>query len=169
MKRKQDIIASRPSVRDEIESFSIPEPMSGCFLWLRSVNSRGYAQLGLFNTTVLVSRVLCVLYRGMDLDNPGWVAMHSCDNPICVNWSHIKPGTQKENIDDARAKNRLAKGIKNGAFLHHHHKLSEDDVRQIRKLYANGDISGPELAKRFNVGRSAIYNVLDGVTWRHVK
>ena len=34
----------------------------------------------------------------------GMVVMHLCDNPPCVNPSHLKPGTQKQNVWDYHGK-----------------------------------------------------------------
>ena len=36
----------------------------------------------------------------------GKVVMHTCDNTVCCNPSHLKVGTQKENVDDMLAKGR---------------------------------------------------------------
>lgn len=46
-------------------------------------------------------------------------------------------------------------------------KLTEDAVRRIRRLYPK--VSGPKLAERFGVSASAIYAVLNGRKWTHVK
>jgi hypothetical protein len=48
------------------------------------------------------------------------------------------------------------------------HKLTEDDVRSIRLMYATGDWLQRELATDFNVWQSCISKVLLGKTWRHV-
>lgn len=40
-------------------------------------------------------------------DVSGKVVMHSCDNPPCVNPSHLTPGTQADNIHDAMSKGRM--------------------------------------------------------------
>jgi hypothetical protein len=36
----------------------------------------------------------------------GMLGCHSCDNPICVNPSHVWPGTDLDNFHDAKAKGR---------------------------------------------------------------
>lgn len=39
----------------------------------------------------------------------GYVVMHTCDNPPCVNPAHLRCGTVRDNIRDASAKKRLAR------------------------------------------------------------
>ena len=41
----------------------------------------------------------------------GKVVMHRCDNPICFRYDHLKIGTQKENMEDARRKGRTPTAI----------------------------------------------------------
>jgi len=36
----------------------------------------------------------------------GTVLRHSCDNPTCCNWRHLKPGTQRDNVQDMDIKGR---------------------------------------------------------------
>lgn len=57
---------------------------------------------------------------------------------------------------------------------HEHHgtanpnaKLSEDDVRNIRKLLAEG-VSGPKIARQFGVNHGAVYEIKNGKKWTHV-
>lgn len=57
---------------------------------------------------------------------------------------------------------REARGSQNGRA-----KLTEDDVREVRRLRAEG-WSGPALARKFSVTRNAIYRALAGDTWNHV-
>ena len=42
---------------------------------------------------------------GRELE-PGEVARHTCDNPICVNPDHLLPGTQRDNVDDMMRRGR---------------------------------------------------------------
>lgn len=46
-------------------------------------------------------------------------------------------------------------------------KLTEDDVRLIKKELKNG-VSGAELGRRFGVARTHIYNIKSGRTWSHI-
>lgn len=39
---------------------------------------------------------------------PGLVVMHTCDNPSCVEITHLRLGTQRENLADRDAKGRNA-------------------------------------------------------------
>lgn len=41
--------------------------------------------------------------------DPGLVLLHQCDNKLCVNPAHMKPGTQQENIADMDRKGRRGK------------------------------------------------------------
>jgi hypothetical protein len=61
----------------------IPEPMSGCFLWLDGVSRRGYGQLKYHGRDYGAHRFSWMLHRG---DIPaGMCVLHKCDTPSCVN------------------------------------------------------------------------------------
>ena len=95
------------SARRRIEERSIPEPNSGCWLWLGSVNSRGYGTMGHRGKTAVASRLSYQVFVG----DPGDLnVLHRCDIPSCVNPEHLFVGTQQENIDDCRSKGRFRPG-----------------------------------------------------------
>jgi hypothetical protein len=48
----------------------------------------------------------------------GMYACHKCDNTKCVNPEHIFPGTQRDNINDAKQKGRLATGDRHGSHTY---------------------------------------------------
>ena len=60
----------------------------------------------------------------------GFVVMHICDTPSCINIEHLKLGTQKENVQDCINKSRkwIPDGIKNPKA-----KLTEEQVIEIRE------------------------------------
>jgi hypothetical protein len=47
-------------------------------------------------------------------------------------------------------------------------KLTEKEIPEICRLYANGGISQRALAAKYNVTCATIHDVLHNVTWRHV-
>lgn len=96
--------------------------------------------------------------------------LHKCDNPACVRPSHLFLGSQMENYQDMKKKGRerRAKGSD-----HYYAKLSESDVKKIRKQYIKGSGRNRRgnsaiLAKKFGVSQSTITDVVNR-HWRHVK
>jgi hypothetical protein len=50
----------------------------------------------------------------------------------------------------------------------HNAKITRDDVREIRRLYATGKYTQTEIAERFGVQTGIVWSVVHGKTWRHV-
>lgn len=47
-------------------------------------------------------------------------------------------------------------------------RLTEESVREIRRIYAAGEAGQVALAKRFNVTQTTVWRVLNGGGWAHV-
>jgi IS30 family transposase len=47
-------------------------------------------------------------------------------------------------------------------------KLTEDDVIEIRRLYAAGECTQCELAERFDVAHTSIHRVVRRRTWANI-
>ena len=81
----------------------------GCYIYQGYTDNKGYPRItvgnkpvtGFILTRVLLARKLNKNYE--DLDN----VCHSCDNPSCINSTHLFEGTQQDNIKDASKKGRL--------------------------------------------------------------
>lgn len=125
-----------------------------CWPWLGKVDADGYAHLRGHR----VNRLIAGRKAGRPLYEDE-VAMHSCDNPSCCNPSHIKIGTQLENILDRCAKDRSAAGIKNGRA-----KLTPEIVSSMRE----SSTSMQTLASIHGVDKSTVRAVLARKTWRKV-
>ena len=48
------------------------------------------------------------------------------------------------------------------------HKLSEDDVRQIRKSFLIGKCKKIRLAEKYNVSHPTIHRIISGEKWKHI-
>jgi len=94
---------------------------------------------------------------------------HHCDRPLCVRPDHLFVGTQADNMADMAAKGRRRHftGRPQKGETNYYAKLTEDDVRTIRKLEADG-ISRKVIAERFGIHPSNIYYIVSRKTWTHV-
>jgi hypothetical protein len=74
-----------------------PEPMSGCWLWTGSTNRTGYGLTwdSAPKRTVIAHRFIYELLVG-PIVKP--TLDHKCRVRCCVNPSHVKPATSRENI-----------------------------------------------------------------------
>ncbi len=93
----------------------------------------------------------------------GMYICHHCDNPPCVNSEHLFLGTPKDNTKDKFSKNRgnLPKGDE-----HWKSKLTNKDVKKIRKLYANKKYKQVELSEMFGVTQAQISYIVNDIFWK---
>ena len=92
------------------------------------------------------------------------VVRHKCDNPRCVNPEHLEGGTQKDNMDDMKKRNR-AGDCRNFGAANGRTKLNPCDVAAIRKSYIRGSRThgSSALAKQFSISTSQVHRVVKGV------
>lgn len=127
-------MAEKLDILDMLERNSIPEPNSGCWLWLRGV-AGGKNKYPVWGGKEREKKYpvrrqashLALMVRGVVVPR-GFDACHSCDNPFCVNPDHLFVGTRKANMLDAQAKGRLV-GYGKREFCKQGHPLSGDNVR----------------------------------------
>jgi hypothetical protein len=74
-----------------------------CWEWLGPRNNSNYGRVGLR----YAHRVACERAHG-PAPSPDSVAMHSCDNPPCVNPAHLSWGSQSENVKASWTRTRKA-------------------------------------------------------------
>lgn len=123
----------------------------GCWTWKASFFKCGYGKTSYKGSINNAHRVIWILLNG----DPGdLVVMHTCDNYACVRPSHLRLGTQRENLHDMTRKGR------NGAAI-----LTPAQVVEIRHLHKHGHASS-DLAQKFGVKPCTIYNLLAGRTWK---
>ena len=134
-----------------------------CWHWLGWKTPGGYGRFGFENKNWIVTRLMWSSFYGYLPDEI--LVLHRCDNPSCVNPSHLFLGTIQDNIADCVAKNRHAKGEKK-PFA----KLNPKQVLAIRKELSEGVKYGslPILAAKYGVTAQTISNVNSGRTWSHI-
>lgn len=162
MNIKEHIEARRTrgwSLEAKLAHWSIPEPNSGCLLWLSDCNEDGYGMLWWDGRMQGAHRLSWERVNGPLA--PGMRALHKCDVRCCINDAHLFAGTQGDNVADMVAKGRNRPPI---GEAHPGARLTAEDVRFIRSSALLQD----ELAARFGVNRTAISKVRNRISWRHL-
>lgn len=155
--------------KERFDSSYSPEALTGCWLWNGSQQgSNGYGRLKVDGKPQMAHRVSYRLFKGEIPD--GYVVMHSCDTPLCVNPSHLSVGTPQNNENDKKRKGRQAKGkslslaqenyLKRGEKSKSH-KLKEHQVNEIKQM----TIPQRQIAKIFGVTQATISLIKTGKTW----
>ncbi len=133
----------------------------GCWEWTAVKLRGGYGQLSVVGRLQYAHRVAYQLYVGEIPD--GLKVCHRCDNPACVNPSHLFLGTQADNMRDCCNKGRFAdrSGERSGNA-----KLTTEQAKAIKTMRSEGARSD-DLARLFKVSQSTVYRIIRCDIWRN--
>lgn len=143
---------------DRLMEMFIPEPMSGCWLWLGHHNKSGHGKITIADGTKrgrkeYAHRVSWLLFRGPIPD--GLHVLHDCDNPFCVNPDHLHLGTHADNMREASERGYSWKN-----------RSKKLDLDAVKHILASPE-TGSSLAKKFGVSPGMISMVRRRKTWTH--
>src|ERR1017187_4265244 len=97
-----------------------------CWMWTGTRNASGHGrlmwQIGTWSMTY-THRIAWFLETGKW---PEPCALHKCDNPSCVRFSHLYEGTKAQNSKDMVERGRSARGERQPI-----HKLTDDKVEAV--------------------------------------
>ena len=143
-----------------VERFWAKVVKSGaCWEWTASKALKGYGQFVPIEGDRWLSHrfswlISCGAFR------PSLCVCHHCDNPGCVNPSHLFLGTRADNNRDMRMKGRAVVPGLSGES-HGSAKLSLGDVRNIR-LDSRPSL---DIAREYGVHYNTIRNIIRGDRW----
>lgn len=127
---------------------------SSCWTWTGASNESGYGRFFLGRQEYRAHRVAFAIGKNTGL--PGLVMVcHRCDNPACVNPSHLFIGLAADNNADKASKGRSAVPR---AMMNGNGKLSDDDVR----LVLTSNQTGASLARQLGVSTALISMIRTG-------
>jgi hypothetical protein len=167
-----------------------------CHDWTAVVGSNGYGQIGGGKgrkRAMGAHRAAWELASGMPVPD-GMMVGHTCDRALCVRndtagvyvvngrefprFGHLWLGTLQDNNEDMFAKGRAFWQMypehprqtlnRRRGEEHARAMLMDDQVREIRRLYALGGVYQRDLAKQFGVSVMTVNYIVRGMTWRHL-
>jgi hypothetical protein len=133
----------------------------GCWLWTASCHDFGYGQIGKgghLGAPIKSHVASWLLHFGPVPD--GMCVCHKCDNPPCVNPSHLFLGTRAENLADMRAKKRGARGESHGMK-----KLTQHQVDRMRSLHIPGVTTYESIGIEFGVSGEMASRIIRNLNW----
>lgn len=133
-----------------------------CLIWPYAKMTNGYPLTWWNSKKAGGHRVMCELVNGPP-PSPEHEAAHSCGNGTkgCIHPKHLWWATTLENNAEKNRHGTMTRGSKIPWA-----KLTESDVKRIRKMART--LSDLQIAPKFGVSDSAIYNIRHGKSWRHV-
>lgn len=133
------------------KSFDV-DAETGCHVWSRSINAKGYATLGgawwkKTGRSILAHRIAWEDANDRTVPD-GWTVDHLCRNRACVNPEHLEAVPHKINV---------RRGTKT--------KLTAEQVDAIRRETLILGRTAQSVADEFGVSRSQVSGISNGATW----
>jgi hypothetical protein len=174
-------------LRERFKAMQGNPTVTGCIPWKGAIAPNGYGQFQVAAEgearSELAHRVAFAMKTG-DYSilrifggsggKSGLIIRHTCGRKDCTAAQHLIGGTHADNAEDNREQGSLLQGEDVGTS-----KLTERDVREIRRLYAGwpkSEITGKpvrgvlvEIAERYGVTTQMILYIVQRRWWKHVE
>lgn len=132
---------------------------TGCLEWNKGRLPTGYGQYWITNKSWLVHRLVAMLVHGLPEHNQ--MALHSCDNPPCINPNHLSWGSHSENMKQMWARGRVPERP-----VRLDRKITFEDAEEARQLYAQGGYSYLSLGNKYGLSNRAMGDLLMRKTYK---
>lgn len=156
---------TRTAIPPAVRFWAKVRKTDGCWLWTGFREHSGYGKFRINRSTspVPAHRFSYELENG-PISDPTLIVRHTCDNPPCVNPAHLLIGTKLDNAHDRDSRGRSGVvGVNNP-----HAKLTEDQVREIRRRYTGAWGEMSPLMREFGITAPAFYAIVRRTGWKHV-
>jgi hypothetical protein len=151
-------------IQKDIDRFySKVEKTSSCWNWTHSKNKFGHGMFSFQGKTIGAHRFSFDLHKGSLPHN--LFVCHSCDNPSCVNPSHLWLGTAKDNAQDMIKKGRhnngggWPKGKSKSSFTKKQIQTPFGIFESKKKAAEFIGIASPSLSSRMKYNPSEYYYI----------
>lgn len=128
-----------------------------CWNWLACKDYDGYGVITLKHRPLRTNRVSWMIHFGEIPE--GLCVCHTCDNPCCVNPSHLFLGTHGDNAKDRERKGR--RKIKYGDD-NPNTKFSSVAIKSVLDQYETGQYTQKKLSEMSGISRSHLCAIIHG-------
>lgn len=132
-----------------------PNVLTPCHLYQGRLYKNGYGHIKFKGIDYLAHILACEAKQSKKRENSKQVVRHLCDTAQCCNPEHLFFGTSQQNAIDAIPHNRSR-------------KLTVDQVKEIKLLLREGQMTNKEIASHYLISDSIISNIKTGRKWSHI-
>lgn len=150
-----------------------------CWQWQAGISSDGYGSMKVpladGSRAVVGAHRISFIMHNERVPAKEMCVCHECDNRKCVNPNHFFEGTKEDNTKDAIDKGRFVQnnfpntddprmdksGENNGR-----HKLTKEQVAEIRQKYIPRKYGIVKLAREYGVSKSMISYIIREENWK---
>ncbi|KKN73767.1 hypothetical protein LCGC14_0397150 [marine sediment metagenome] len=129
-----------------------------CHIWTGAIRTTGYGNFKVGKETWGAHRYAWMLANGPI--PRGLSVLHKCDVRACVNPLHLFLGTQRDNMEDAQTKGRMARGEEHGAAV-----LTEARVREVKKALNVTNPNRAAIGRELGISKSQVEHIYRGDSW----
>jgi hypothetical protein len=141
--------------------------LNQCWPWLRSTTNVGYGQVAWHGIHTHAHRLAAWLVGLTPTLRAGKYLhlLHTCDNRLCCNPTHLYIGTPQQNAVDRRIRGRQLCRI---GGRNTQAKLNARQIHRLRKQWASGRWKQWQLAKHYGITRSHVSSIVCRRVWIHL-
>jgi len=94
------------AIAERLEFYSVPEPNSGCLVWVGALDGGGYGRIHFDGKARKAHRISYELSRG---EIPSGLEIdHLCRNRCCINPDHLEPVSRRINVLRGKSPKQLS-------------------------------------------------------------
>lgn len=136
--------------------------VTGCLEWSGCRTAAGYGRLRVKQKTLYAHRASYELSAGESAS--GKFVCHKCDNPCCIEPTHLFLGTNADNMSDCARKGRTARqhGQTSGKA-----KLTDAQAMEIWQKRQGGE-SNMALAVEYGIDATVVSRIANKKAWTHI-